>query len=128
MTETNLTITSDPWLWEYFVVAGEFITSCLHLMKKLRWRLINIRWYVIFRWFHRFDRFSGYSFRPMNVLVFLMFNMSMSIKKSARWLMYVSERKDIAVCKHCFCYENFVTSKTKEYIFFQEPLHFFLAR
>lgn len=62
----------------------------------------------------------------MNVLVFLMFNMSMSIKKSVRWLMYVSEGKDIADCKHCFCYEKL--SKTKEYFFFQEPLHFFLAR
>ena len=60
----------------------------------------------------------------MNDLVFLMFN----IKKSARWLMYVLEKKDIAVCKHCFCYEKFVTSKTKECIFLQEPLHFFLAR
>ena len=81
----------------------------------MRWRLINIRWYVIFRWFHRFDRFSGYFFfRSMNVLVFLMFNMCM---KSVRWLMYVLEGKDIAVCKHCFFYEKFVTSKTKEYFF-----------
>ena len=62
----------------------------------------------------------------MNVLVFLMFNMSMSIKKSVRLLMYVSEGKDIADCKHCFCCVKL--SKTKEYIFFQEPLHFFLAR
>ena len=54
-----------------------------------------------------------------------MFNMCM---KSARWLMYVLEGKDIAVCKHCFCYEKFVTSKTKEYIFPQELLHFWLAR
>ena len=58
----------------------------------------------------------------MNVLVFFMFNMSMSIKKSARWLMYVLEGKDIAVCKHCFCYEKFVTSKTKEYIFFPRTI------
>ena len=89
-------------------------------MKLMRWRLINIRWYVIFRWFDRFDRFdrfSGYFFRPVNVQLFLMFNMNMSVKKSARWLMYVLEGKDIAVCKHCFCYEKFVPSKTKEYFF-----------
>ena len=54
-----------------------------------------------------------------------MFNMCM---KSACWLMYVLEGKDIVVYKHCFCYEKFVTSKTKEYVFFQEPFHFFLAR
>ena len=42
--------------------------------------------------------------------------------------MYVLEGKDIVVYKHCFCYEKFVTSKTKEYVFFQEPLDFFLAR
>ena len=38
--------------------------------------------------------------------------------KSACWLMYVLEGKDIVVYKHCFCYEKFVTSKTKERFFF----------
>ena len=44
-----------------------------------------------------------------------MFNMGMSIKKSVRWLMYILEGKNIAVYKHCFCYEKFVTSKTKNF-------------
>ena len=48
-----------------------------------------------------------------------MFNMCM---KSARWLMYVLEGKDIVVYKHCFCYEKFVTSKTKEYVFFPRTI------